>query len=106
MQWDQGEATLAPHGTRWLGKPVTFSVDGEGAAAIEIPGEVFADLLAAYNILRSFSWQLKLSPFSLKVRSVSQCHAPRLQALLSYSIIYKTGPMQCHEHWAPPESPG
>ncbi|GFR49140.1 hypothetical protein Agub_g11157, partial [Astrephomene gubernaculifera] len=47
------------------GAPVSVLIDRSGDRPLEIPGLVFADIVAAYNILRSFSWQLKLSPFSL-----------------------------------------
>ncbi len=46
----------------------TVEVTDEDLHTVVVPGTAFADLLGAYHILRAFSWQLKLSPFSLQVR--------------------------------------
>ena len=34
-----------------------------GPPGLSVPSDVLGDLLAAYNVLRAFSWQLRLSPF-------------------------------------------
>jgi hypothetical protein len=34
---------------------------------ITVSAKAFADILSAYNVLRAFSWQLRLSPFSIEV---------------------------------------
>ncbi|KXZ44090.1 hypothetical protein GPECTOR_74g704 [Gonium pectorale] len=56
------------------GPPVFVLIEQpNGAPPLEIPGPVFADIVSAYNILRSFSWQLKLSPFSLTDLCIAMC---------------------------------
>ena len=34
---------------------------------LTISARAFADIVSAYNVLRAFSWQLRLSPFSIEV---------------------------------------
>lgn len=42
------------------------------APPLVMPAAAFAHLVSAYNIMRAFSWQLRLSPFPIEVRSLSQ----------------------------------
>ena len=46
---------------------IIVRVQREGGGTVEVPAPVFADIAAAYNILRAFSFQIRLSPFSLQV---------------------------------------
>lgn len=47
---------------------VEVTVLRDGQTPVTVPGSAFADIVEAYNVVRAFSWQLKLSPFSLQVR--------------------------------------
>ena len=44
--------------------PVAEADAAQGLAELAVPSAAMGDLLAAYNTLRAFSWQLRLSPFS------------------------------------------
>lgn len=50
------EVTLRPAPAAEEGGP-------PGPPGLTVPSDVLGDLLAAYNVLRAFSWQLRLSPF-------------------------------------------
>ena len=44
--------------------PVLEADEEHGLPGLAVPSATVGDLLAAYNALRAFSWQLRLSPFS------------------------------------------
>lgn len=53
-------------------------VTDEAHNTVVVPATAFADLVSAYNILRAFSWQIHLSPFSLQVGMSLHTHSARL----------------------------
>jgi len=40
---------------------------------ISVPAAAFSSAVGAYAVLRAFSWQLRLSPFSLQVGFLLTC---------------------------------
>lgn len=60
------ETVYAPPKTSQLPAvvPVVEADAAAGVAELAVPSTAMGDLLAAYNTLRAFSWQLRLSPFS------------------------------------------
>jgi hypothetical protein len=51
------------------GAPLVVMLREDGQP-VSISAAAFADLVSAYHTLRAFSWQLRLSPFSLQVREL------------------------------------
>lgn len=64
MELIEDEGDAASHSDA---PPVLVTMDlGPGQPPVPMSGAAFAHLISAYNILRAFSWQLRLSPFSLQ----------------------------------------
>lgn len=63
---DIDETVYAPPKTSLLPAvvPVVEADAAQGLTELAVPSAAMGDLLAAYNTLRAFSWQLRISPFS------------------------------------------
>lgn len=84
---EEEDFTLCPEAA--LPENVELITTGEYPKSVMVPTSIMADLLSAYSILRSFSWQLRLSPFSFAdfAAAIRSCTSTALMDEIHICIV-------------------
>ena len=79
---DGDAAAVAAAATPPAAAVMAAAAEEEPEDCVRVPSDAMGELLAAYNSLRAFSWQLRLSPFSFQDFAAAMCapHVRRSEA--------------------------